>query len=669
MCGICCILGRFPRLEDQESTITKMTSVLDHRGPDGWGVYLAPKVAFGHTRLSIVDLKDGHQPMSTDRYVITYNGEVYNYLELRQELIGQGVPFKTQSDTEVILRLFEAEGTSAFKKLNGQFAFLIWDRLEHTLTAVRDRYGMRPLYILERDDRIYFSSEMKSFDTLTGFERSFDPQMLLEHAVLWNTLHDNTVYEGVHSLESGTYAVYQPGQTVRKHRYYEIGDTSAPRDSFGFEAAKEEFIELLQDSVDLRLRSDVPVGAYLSGGIDSTVIASLTKNRKKDDFETFSVSFDDEVFDESVYQKEVSQDIKSQHVAVQVAKESIEESFYDAIYHGERPIFRTAPVPLYLLSNRVNSSNIKVVLTGEGADEFLFGYDTFKELVILDKWNRDRNSSEAPELIRQLYPHLSHYADPKRFGLIKMYYEGFLDDFNNDLVGLNIRTNNNKIIARYLNKDLGVEFDKDQLLARVQQQIPSQFSDWSLLQKNSYLEIRTLLQGYLLSSQGDRMALGHSIEGRYPFLDHRVVDTAFHYPDDFKLNGFSQKHLLKEAFRGKIPESVLDRPKRPYMAPDLVSFFKDGKLTPRAQQFLDPSMIEDYGLFDTKYVSRFVKKFERGIPEEIGYRDNMIITFILSSQVSKYWAKNPKKICLDASMRTVRLVDYPQGRRDYHYKQ
>lgn len=660
MCGICCVLGEFSHINEQEDEITKMISVLNHRGPDGWGVYLSPKVAFGHTRLSIVDLKDGHQPMATERYIITYNGEVYNYIELRQEMFNQGISFKTQSDTEVILRLFELEGTNAFEKLNGQFAFLIWDKVDHTLTAVRDRYGMRPLYFVEWNCKIYFSSEMKSFDNLPNYERSFDPQMLLEHSLLWNTLYDNTVYKGIHSLQSGTYTIFQHGQSVRKHRYYEIGNNYNRRYSLGFEAAKEEFTALLQDSVNLRLRSHVPVGAYLSGGIDSTVIASLVQQRKIDELETFSVAFDDEVYDESVYQKEVVQNIESKHVMVQVSMESLEESFFDAIYQTERPIFRTAPVPLYLLSKRVNESNIKVVLTGEGADEFLFGYDSFKELVILEKWSKGHNSKEIARYIRQLYPHLSHYSNPKHFGLMKMYYEGFLNAYNNDLVGLNIRVNNNKVITRYLNKDLGVKFDQNQLMERVQQQLPSQFSDWSLLQKNSYWEIRTLLQGYLLSSQGDRMALSHSVESRYPFLDHRVVDSAFHYPDDFKLNRFCQKHLLKEAFRGQIPLSILERPKRPYNAPGLISFFKEGKLTNRAQEFLNPSKIEEYGLFNSQLVNRFIKKFERNIPEEIGYRDNMIITFILSTQMAKYWTKNPKKIFLDKNIRKVRIVDYPE---------
>jgi asparagine synthase (glutamine-hydrolysing) len=659
MCGICGILGRFASVADQEASIIAMTAPLQHRGPDGWGTYLAPEVAFGHTRLSIVDLASGHQPMTTDQSVISYNGEIYNHIELRESLRAQGVSFNTHCDTEVVLRLFETEGTSGFPKLNGQFAFLIWDRVDKTLLAVRDRYGMRPLYVLEWEGNFYFSSEMKSFDTIAGFTRRFSPERVLEHAALWNTLGDQTVYEDIRSVEAGTYEVFHLQRSPKKARYYEIGEMANqidPPDTL--ECAKEQFTDLLQDAVDLRLRSDVPVGAYLSGGIDSSVIAYLTKKRKQDDFETFSVAFDDEAFDESTFQKEVSKDIVSTHVSVQISLESIEENFIEAVYHAERPIFRTAPIPLYLLSGRVRESDIKVVLTGEGADEILFGYDTFKELKILEKWKGDRASKETPQLIKQLYPHIKHYADPKRFGMLRMYYEDFLDDFDNELVGLNIRATNNKILSTYLNRDLDVTFDKERLLERLRGLLPEDFAKWSLLQKNSYLEIRTLLQGYLLSSQGDRMALGHGIEGRYPFLDHRVVEAVFHYPDQFKLDGFSQKHLLREAFRGKIPTSVLDRPKRPYTAPDLISFFRDGQLTEWARHFLSDDVVNDVGLFSTKHVNRFIRKFERRIPDEIGYRDNMIVTFILSAQIAAHWAKHPKKMTLDENLRRVEIVDY-----------
>ena len=660
MCGICGILGRFTDRGEQETLLLDMTSVIQHRGPDGWGSYLSPDMALGQTRLSIIDVATGHQPMVSEHSAIAFNGEIYNHVELRADLRRRGFKFKTHCDTEVLQVLLETEGPQSLTKLNGQFAILWWDRKNESLLIARDRYGTRPLYVLEHDDRYFFSSEMKSFDTIKGFTRKIAPARLLEHAIFWNTLLDETVYENIRSVETGTYEIFGRGERrPARFRFYQIGDTAknkpVPTD---FKQTMEAFTAQLQESVDLRLRADVPVGAYLSGGIDSTVIAHLTKKRKKDDFETFSIGFADKEFDESVYQKEVSEHISSDHIGIEASRESIEKNFMDSVYHTERPIFRTAPVPLFQLSERVRRSKIKVVLTGEGADEILFGYDSFKEIKILEQWKKNRNTEQLPELIGGLYPHLSHYSDPARFGMMKMYYEGFLDSFDNELVGLNIRASNNMVIARYLNQDLKISLNKEAFIDKLKEMLPPEFSSWSLLQRNSFLEIKTLLQGYLLSSQGDRMALAHSIEGRYPFLDHNLVDNVFYYPDHFKLWGFSQKHILREAFRGKVPSSVIDRAKRPYMAPDLVSFFKDGKLTEIAAHFLSEKMINEYGLFDPKFTARFIRKFEGELPKEIGYRDNMILTFLLSAQVATHWARNPRKFKLDKTLRTVNYIDY-----------
>jgi asparagine synthase (glutamine-hydrolysing) len=250
-------------------------------------------------------------------------------------------------------------------------------------------------------------------------------------------------------------------------------------------------------------------------------------------------------------------------------------------------------------------------------------------------------------LLKKLYPHLQHYKDPRQFGLIRLYYEGFLKDYNNELVGLNIRIYNNKAISNFFNKDLHIAYDKEKLLEKVKRILPPNFNDWTLLQKNQFLEFKTLLSGYLLSSQGDRMSMAHSVEGRYPFLDHRLIEKLFYYPDNFKLKIFSQKYLLGKAFQHVIPDSIINRPKRPYMAPDLKSFFSRGKLTEQAAYFLSDSLLDQYGIFDKKVVSMLIKKFERRMPEEIGYRDNMTLTFVLSCQMANYWACNPKKTSLD----------------------
>lgn len=659
MCGICGILNSFPSQAEQKEAIVRLTAPLQHRGPDSWGTYLAPGVALGHTRLSIIDLNTGQQPMAVEQYVIVFNGEIYNYIELRAELVAKGITFTTHSDTEVLLRLFEVDGAACFSKLNGQFALLIWDRRLKTLTAARDRYGVRPLFILLHQGRYYFSSEMKSFDTLPGFARQYAPESVFEHAVLWNTLAGDTVYKGIRCVEAGCFETFALGSSPRRSRYYEVGQEMGRHEiPQTLAEATEQFTSLLQDSVDLRLRSDVPVGTYLSGGIDSSAISYLARKNKQDDFRTFSIEFEDPAFDESRFQHLVSSQLGAAVETVRVSTESIEQNFLDAIYHIERPVFRTAPVPLFLLAQRVRQCGFRVVLTGEGADEILFGYDSFKELRILEQWKKEGEGSSAPDLIKDLYPHLQHFADPQHMRMLRMYYQEFLPDFDDELCGLNIRVNNNRVIASFLNRDLGIKFDKGRLIERLRAVLPPDFSRWTLLQRNSFLEIRTLLDGYLLSSQGDRMSLAHGVEGRYPFLDPRVVEAAFSYPDDFKLNGFSQKHLLREAFRGKLPVQVLDRPKQPYNAPDLRAFWRNGSLTECASHFLSPEEISKCGLFDTKSVARFLRKFETGLPEQIGYRDNMIITFLLSSQMALHWARTPKPAQLDPGLQCCAISDY-----------
>jgi asparagine synthase (glutamine-hydrolysing) len=655
MCGIAGFLGHKGDISERHKLMKGMVSTLSHRGPDAWGLYISEKISLGHTRLSIVDLSGGHQPMEDERFVFSFNGEIYNHIELREELKTRGINFSTTSDTEVIIKCFEVYGESCFAKFNGQFAFLLWDKKNQKLIAVRDRYGVRPLYILHFQGGYYFTSETKAYDVIPGYQRSFDMKSLFSHGLLWNTLGDATVFNGIRSLASGTYEIYEPGKQPVNKRFYQLGESNGTSPKT-LNEAKEEFSYLLEDAVKLRLRSDVPVGAYLSGGIDSSVITHLAKQYNREELKTFSVAFEDKDFDESSYQREMVAKINSTHHEEKITYQKLDENFAEVIYHTERPIFRTAPAPLFLLSKAVADTNIRVVLTGEGADEILWGYDVYKELKILNFWSKQPNSKFRPLLLRKLYPHLHHYNDPKQFGMIKMFYEGFLDSYSNPLAGLNMRINNNRILENYFLKDYNLGFDLNQVITQVESLMPENSINWSLSQKNQFLEMRTLLSGYLLSSQGDRMAMSHGIEGRFPFLDHRLVERLFYFDEKFKLNGFKQKFLLTDTYKKNIPESILNRPKLPYMAPDLKSFVQNGKLTERTAFFLSEKLVKEYGIFEPGFVKMIVNKYENRMPEKPGYRDNMLITFILSAQIANYWMKNPKKNLLDESKKTVEII-------------
>lgn len=657
MCGIAAIYGFDNDQNNRRETITKMLSVLEHRGPDGWGYYISPEIALGQTRLSIVDLSTGDQPMVTEENIIIFNGEIYNYIELKAELEKKGVKFQTTCDTEVLLKSYELYGTECFEKFNGQFVVLIWNKKKKELIIARDRFGVRPLYILEHKNQLYFASEMKAFDQILNYQREFDHKRLYEHCLLWNTIGDHTVYKDIKSLPGGSYAFYRNGRNVKEERYYDIGRTPGPKFS-SYTEAEETFKNLMDDAVKLRLRSDVPVGAYLSGGIDSSVILNLINNHSTNKFKTFSITFQDKEYDESAYQQEMVKHINTEHYSVNITYEKIDRAFPDAVYHFERPVFRTAPVPLYLLSEIVRANGIKVVLTGEGADEILWGYDSYKELKLLEFWSKYPDSKIRPQLIKKLYPHLSHYNDDSQYGMMRMFYEDFLKEYNNELASLNIRIHNNKILQNYFDKNWVVEFDKSNLIKELRTWLPDNYDSFNLLQKNQYLEMRTLLSGYLLSSQGDRMSMAHSVEGRYPFLDHRVVDMLFTMNDEYKLKGFNQKYILKKSYKNQIPASILNRPKQPYMAPDLRSFIRNGKPTDNTSFFLSEDLVKDYQIFNPKWVQRFLNKFANGIPDSIGYRDNMIITFILSTQIANYWSKHPKKYSLSNELLTVKFNDY-----------
>jgi asparagine synthase (glutamine-hydrolysing) len=655
MCGISGIFRFRSDDRDIRSRITKMTASLAHRGPDAWGTYIGRDIAIGHARLSIVDITAGHQPMDTSEFVISYNGEVYNYIELREELEREGIVFTTRSDTEVVMKAYQAWGEKAFPKFNGQFAFLLWDKKNRRLIAARDRYGVRPLFVTRWQGAWYFASEMKAFDSLPGFSRDYDIQHLFEHGLLWNTIGSDTVYKGIRTVEPGTVEIYVNEAQPAVHRYYSLG--CMPQDPpVSFAEAQEELRDMLRDSVRLRLRSDVPVGMYLSGGIDSSVLALLTSQVMKERFKSFSVTFGDSDFDESAYQNEMVAFINSEHHATRIDYDSISDNFLETIRHTERPLFRTAPVPLFLLSELVRENNIKVVITGEASDEILFGYDSYKELKMLQFWARSPRSAIRPLLIKRLYPHLRHYADAKAYGLMKLYYEDFLDSHANALVGLNIRIRNNTALASAFNKEHAVKYSQDDLIGKMTATYPAGFGDWTLLQQNQYLEMATLLDGYLLSSQGDRMSLGHGIEGRFPYLDHRLVERTFSWPDAYKLNGFSQKHILRSAFRGLIPDSITDRAKLPYQAPDLRAFIRNGEPVPLVRQHLSPERIRECGIFDERYVARFLRRFSERPPDKVGYRDNMTLVFMLSAQIARYWAKNPLQTSLDERLRTVDIT-------------
>ncbi len=392
MCGIAGIAKTTPGAVTVQA-LARMAAAMRHRGPDGYGFYTGSHVGFAHTRLSIVDVAGGAQPLTNEdgQVVITYNGEVYNHPELRRELESRGHSFRTRSDTEVLVHAYEEWGAQMLQRLNGQFAFAIHDARTRTVFLARDRFGVRPLFYSLDKRNLYFASEVKALFATGEVAAAVDPEGLDEVFTFWATRPPRTAFRGVRQLEPGTYGVWQDG-ALRLHRYYELDYPevgSEPGD------AVERLDELMRSGVALRMRADVPVGAYLSGGLDSSITSSLAATLTPHTLRTFSITFADPRFDESEFQRAVAGDIGSLHAVASIDANAIAESFSDVVWHAETPLLRTAPAPMFHLARLTKRSGIKVVLTGEGADELFLGYDLFKEVAVRRFCLRRPESTDA----------------------------------------------------------------------------------------------------------------------------------------------------------------------------------------------------------------------------------------------------------------------------------
>ncbi len=630
MCGI----AGFVKLKQtavEANLLRRMIGALAHRGPDDSGLFVGSNVGLAHARLSIIDLAGGHQPMSIENgsLWITFNGEIFNYIELREELEKQGHRFTTRSDTEVILRMYLEKGEECVHYFNGQWAFAIWDARQRELFLSRDRYGVRPLFYTTSGDDFIFASEIKAIFASPSVKREIDLLGLDQIFTFWVTLPPRTAFKDILQLPPGHSLTLKEGR-VNVRRYWEpeyVSKEELTLDSPGQKA--EELLALMEDAARIRLRSDVPVGAYLSGGIDSTFTTALIARFAQDRLRTFSVAFEDSNFDESFYQNEASAFLHTQHSEIRCSAENIGAIFPDVIWHTEQPVTRTAPAPLYLLSRLVRESGYKVVLTGEGADEILGGYDIFKEAKIRRFWGRDTNSRFRPLLLRRLYPYMENIQrQPEAY--LRRFFHVTHEDLVNPFFSHLPRWELTSRLKMFFSDTVKAELQTHDSLAELQQELPGCYHRWPAFCQAQYLETAYLLSGYILSSQGDRMAMAHSVEGRYPFLDHRVNQFAAKLHPSLKMRVLNEKYLLKEAARGKVPASILKRSKQPYRAPDGMSFF--GKRPPDyVAELLSPDALKRNGLFQASAVTKLVAKFKSG--RTTSTKDNMALVGILSTQL------------------------------------
>ena len=632
MCGIAGILQLDGAAADASDAL-RMVEPIAHRGPDDVGCHADGPLSIAHVRLSIVDVAGGHQPMSKGQAVATFNGEIYDHVELRETLCALGHRFSTTSDTEVLLASFLEWGDRCVEHLNGQWAFAIWDGRARRLLLSRDRMGVRPLFYTRAGRRLLFASEVKALFTDPAVVRRIDPMGLDQALTFWHTLAPRTAFEGITELPPGCSLVVTPDGHERLWEHFRLDYSSV--DTEGSEATQtERLLQELVEAARLRLlRSDVPVGAYLSGGLDSAVIAGIVRRFSQAPLRTFSVTFEDAEFDESPFQRSVIESIGVDHHSTLCSKDDICHHFPDVVWHAETPLLRTAPTPLFVLSKLVRDHGFKVVLTGEGSDELLGGYDIFKEAKIRRFCAEKPTSAVRPLLLRRLYPYLPKVRTQSDATLRSFFFVR-PGDLSSPFFSHLPRWEVTSRIKLFLSRDVKAQLGGYSSLGELRDRLPAAIGTWHPFHQAQYIEARTLLPSYILSSQGDRMAMAHGVEGRFPFLDPRVVALSTRLPPAMKMRGLNEKYILKRAAKGVVPPAVLARPKQPFRAPDSEAFF-DAR-TGRArrawvEELLCPRSIASTGLFDPCSVGLLADKARRG--KIVGNSDGMALVAILSTEL------------------------------------
>ncbi|MGY1408970.1 asparagine synthase (glutamine-hydrolyzing) [Luteimonas sp. A611] len=634
MCGLAGFAGEVAATPQDRLDLQRMIATLHHRGPDATGFHLAPGVGLAHARLSIIDHATGQQPLhdGSESTWTVFNGEIFNFVELREELRRQGYRFRTSSDTEVIVHLYHRDGDRFVERLNGQFAIALWDARRRRLLLARDRAGIRPLYHATARGRRWFASEVKALLAVLPECAQLDPDGLVQALTLWGPSDPDTLFSGVSSLPPGhLLAIEADGrETLTRYWDWQFPDAGAASPFASFDDAVVELRELLLDAVRLQLRADVPVGAYLSGGLDSSGIVALAKQAGIASVRTFSVTFDDAEFDEREQQQTMVRHLGTEHTTLHCTRRDIADAFPTLVRHAEAPVLRTAPVPLMLLAGEVRRSGYKVVLTGEGADEVFAGYDLFKEAKVRRFWARRPDSAWRHLLLGRLYGYLGH-SPVGTPGFARAFFAQGMEHIDRPTFAHAPRWATSRRALAFLAPELQARAMAFDPLAFQESRLPEDVSRWAPLSRDQYVEAKSLMAGYLLSSQGDRVAMANSVEGRFPFLDHRVIEFGNRLPPHWKLRGLTEKHILRKALAPLLPREIANRTKQPYRAPDASSFFDNGRPADYVDELLSPARIRDAGCFDAGKVGMLFEKCRRG--RAVGFGDNQAFVGILSTML------------------------------------
>jgi asparagine synthase (glutamine-hydrolysing) len=531
----------------------------------------------------------------------------------------------------VIVHAYQQWGPACLDRLNGDFAFAVWDREAEELFLARDRFGVRPLFVADYGGDFCFASEAKALLRHPRAPRELDPAGLVETFTTWANLPERSSFAGIRELAPAHYARVGPDGLIEERRWWDL-DFGQPDPPASDEELIQEVQDLLSDATRIRLRADVPVGAYVSGGLDSSATAALARRHLRHDLTGFGVGFADERFDESAFQDRIVKELGVDMTRVTVDGPDIAELLPRAVELAEKPTLRTALVPLLRLSRAVQDAGLKVVLTGEGADELFGGYDLFREDKVRRFWARDPQSKLRPLLFTRLNAFMGQDLGRAAAFLSRFYAKG-LTETDDPLYSHRIRFDNTSRILRLLRPDL-IERARaaDDPLARLVARLPGRYERFTPLGKAQYVEIQSFLEGYLLHSQGDRMLMGHSIEGRFPFLDFRVAECAARLPDRLRLRGLEEKYALRRAVAPLLPREVWERKKQPYRAP-IGAVFVGERAPEYVRELLDPARLESAGIFDPEAVRRVLAKFEATGGMRVSETDEMALVGTISTML------------------------------------
>lgn len=632
MCGITGIfafnlIGKFNKIH-----VTAATMALEKRGPDFQDIYIDEWVGLGHRRLSVIDTSDaGNQPMwdESGRFCIIFNGEIYNYRELKTDLESRGVSFTSACDTEVLLKLYIAEKENCLDKLNGFFAFCIYDKTEQTFFAARDRYGIKPFLYLFDEDKFIFASSMKSI-VQYGIDKTLDYNSLYTYLQLNYIPAPATIFTHVKKLLPG-YFLKVSQQKIDIRQYYEIpyNEPQIAHGNFDYEKAKIRLRQLLEESVQRRLVADVPLGAFLSGGIDSSVITALA-SRHKPDLHTFSIGYRDEkFFDETEYARLVSNHFKTNHTIFSLSNNDLLDHVDSILNDTDEPFADSSAIAVYILSKETRK-HATVALSGDGADELLAGYNkhaafyralhkgwkesTIQHLGFLWRLLPQSRSNPFANKVRQLLK----FSEGMKLSAADRYWHWA--GYTNESTAFNLLSTASQ------EKVVRAEYT-----ARKQDALNylHKGNDFNTI----LLEDTELVLPNDMLYKVDSMSMANGLEVRVPFLDHLLVNYIFSLPSHFKINPFIRKRILQDAFRDILPSQLYNRPKKGFEVP-LLKWFRKELKSRILNDLLDENFIREQGIFNPEEINRIKRKLFSSNPQDVHARIWALVVF------QHWWKKN-----------------------------